>query len=227
MSENFYEEKLKEIRKAIADGDFKLANNLLTEELKMPYIPQIYENQFKELFTEVIRNLMTDEGRKQVPLEEQVEMLFGEDGEQLMAIEMLKDANVRPVKDEIKNRIETYSKDEALKRTFLFELLAEQEIAIEIEIEGQKLDPTKHSITKNEEVKRAIDALPYVVAKHPQMYEPVFNELQRYFLMKFPEVPQDGKLLVEQIYNIVLSMFEADVVLTEQEKEIFDFLNKG
>lgn len=225
MSNNFYDEKLNEIKAAIEKGDFKLAHSLLTEELKMPYIPAVYEKQFQELFADVVRALMTEEGRKQLPIEDISEMLFGEDAEQLMAIEMLKDSNIRPIKDEIKRRIESYTDADALKRTFLFELLAGQEIAMEIVINNVVLDPSKHSITKSEEVKRAIDALPYIVAKNPQMYEPVFNELQRYFLLKFPEVPLDGKLLVEQIYNIVRSMFEPSMVLTDEEKEIFNTLN--
>lgn len=225
MSQNFYEEKIAEIKSLISQNQKKEAINLLQEELKMPYIPHKYEKEFLELFDNLNQSVLKEVNKKHYSIDELSEMLFEDEYKQLEAIEALKNVNVRPIQNDIKKRIETYTNKESIKRAFLFELLAEQEISIDISIDNETLNPLKDSIVKNKEVKLAIEALPYIVAKRPQMYEIVFNELQRYLLLTFPKFPKNGRELIEQIYHIALSIFEPEQELTQEEKNIFEILN--
>ena len=105
---NFYEEKIKEISNLVTNNQLVDALRVLTEELKMPYIPKIYEEEFNKLALEITSKLKGDNGDNTPAIDALLEMLFSEnEDEQAFALGYMSFHNLRPHVEQIKNRIES------------------------------------------------------------------------------------------------------------------------
>ena len=108
MSKNYYEEQLEKIIKLIKKEEYKIAYDLIEDELKMPYIPEIYEVKFIDLLNNVKSELLNDNISHSVPKDVALDYLTSEDEQkEAMALELLRDHNLRPEKELFKRRIET------------------------------------------------------------------------------------------------------------------------
>ena len=226
MNTNFYEEKLKEVDLLIKDNKLLEATAILKEELSMPYVPEKYEKQFRKIFDETMFALLSDNGsHKSINIEELLSMLNKDEESQSIALELLKNHNLRPVASTLKARIESWTKEESLKRAFLFELLADQEINIDINIDGVNVNPQKNSILNNNEVIKGLKNIPTLVEKSPQLLEPTVNEFRRYLLLNFPNEITNGEELSINIFNIIKHLLNNEFSLSEKEMKILKILN--
>ena len=226
MNTNFYEEKLEEVNLLIKNNQLLKVVDILKEELNMPYVPAKYEVQFKKILDETIFKLMDDKGSNtMVNIEDVLSMLNKDEESQAVALELLKGHNLRPVASVLKARIESWDQKDNLKRSFLFEMLAEQEINIDVSIDGSILNPSKNSILENIEVVKGLKMIPSLVEKTPQLLEPTIGEYRRYLLLNFPNKIQDGEQLARNIFNIINHMFNQENSLTNEEVKILEILN--
>lgn len=226
MKTNFYEEKIAEIKKQLINSEYVEAQKSLSAELSMPYIPEKYEKEFIKLFKDLKFQMMDNNSEnKTIAIDSLMQMLAGDEESQNIALELLKTHNLRMVSSSIKARLESWEKKDNLKRAYLFELLAEQEIDIDINIDGQILNPKKDSILNNVEVGKAIQMIPILVSKMPQLLEPTVDEFRRYLLLNFPNKINNGEKIATQIFNIVHNLFSGIGVLTEEEEKIKKILN--
>lgn len=226
MKTNFYEEKIAEIKKQLDNSEFFEAHKSLSAELSMPYIPEKYEKEFIQLFERLKFQMMDNNGEnKTLAIDSLMQMLAGDDESQNIALELLKTHNLRMVSSTIKARIESWNKEENLKRAYLFELLAEQEIDIAINIDGKILNPKTDSILNNPEVNKAIQLIPTLTGQMPQLLEPTIDEFRRFLLLNFPSKITNGEKIAQQIFNIVNSLFNSEKTLSEEEEKIRKILN--
>ena len=226
MQDNFYTEKINEIKKLIKNGELTKAQQELTEELNMPYIPEIYEVEFSKLYQEILHTLMSDQPDNKVKaLDTIMEMLFGDESAQSIALELISSHNLRPVKTQIKNRIESWTSKDAIKRSFLFEILCEQEINLDVLIDGVKVNPIKDQVVDNKTLLEALKIIEELSLKNPQLKDIAFNEVRRFILINFPKKDFEIKPLVNSIYKITESMFNENISLDKKDMEIREILN--
>ena len=103
MTKNHYEEKIEKVQKLIASGEYKIAYDILDEELKMPYIPKIYETTFIDMMNDIKVEMIGEPTQHIVPREIAMDYLISGDMEkEIMAIEMLRVHNLRYEVDTIK-----------------------------------------------------------------------------------------------------------------------------
>lgn len=97
---NYYEACIHSIEKAIEEQDYTMAKQLLDEELRMPYIPEIYHQRLMELQSNIPSS---DSLRSPVyhDLEEIERALLGNPQEQIKALTSLEFMNIRMVKEEV------------------------------------------------------------------------------------------------------------------------------
>lgn len=226
MKDNFYTEKINEIKKLIENGELTKAQQELTEELNMPYIPEIYEVEFSKLYQEILHALMSDQPDNKVKaLDTIMEMLFGDESAQSIALELISSHNLRPVKTQIKNRIESWTSKDAIKRSFLFEILCEQEINLDILIDGVNVNPIKDQVVDNKTLLEALKIIEELSLKNPQLKDIAFNEVRRFILINFPKRDFEIKSLTNSIYKITASMFNENISLDKKDMEIREILN--
>lgn len=127
--DTYYEEILKEIRKLMAEGDFKEAFAILEDELAIAYIPRDSEAQMIELYNECRSELQVNKTKRAYDDDDIVALLNGSLEQQFMAVEMLKKSNLRNHMEEI----EAYlcNQPEVLVRCLLIDALMEQNISEE------------------------------------------------------------------------------------------------
>ena len=95
MDHNFYESVINEIQEHIEAGDFDKAEQLVTVELAMPYIPSAVETQLHELKQEVQARRPLIVKQQQYSEEEILAMLHDTNEKQLYMIEYLAHVNIR------------------------------------------------------------------------------------------------------------------------------------
>ena len=110
----------------------------------MPYIPEIYESQYIKLINDIKSEVKGDDQPTIVTRDIAIDYLLSENEEkENISLELLRDHNLRYVKDVLKNRLETWPSNKNTQKAFLFELLVEQEIDMEINFNGFNLNPKK------------------------------------------------------------------------------------
>ncbi len=125
MSENFYDELLREIRQAIQSQDYPKAQSLINEELSMPYSPQRVLDQLAVFQQEIEAKQDHSETLKVLTAEQIEEYLYSDEERALKAVNYLRKSNCRQYLEVF----ETALKDETLDhylRVILLEVLKEQ-----------------------------------------------------------------------------------------------------
>lgn len=123
---DYYQDKLNEIKQLIKLQDYQKAKFLLDDELRMPYIPQVYENQFNQLDMEVCQALNPQSTHKQYDESQLLDMLSNPDEKALAAINYLRSSNIRNYLDVVKTYLG--NNPHYLLRSQLIEILIEQDI---------------------------------------------------------------------------------------------------
>ena len=227
MSQNFYKQTIEDIRKLIKEEKIETAKQIVDQELNMPYIPAKYEKTFLELQGQINFKLISDIGpNNNKTIEWVIEKLFGNEKQQIMALENLNKYNLRTINDKLKERIQSWKPKDKFKQAYLFELLSEQEIDMDIKIENKILNPSKHSIFHDKQFLIALKEIEKHTHKQPQLHEMVINQLQHYALKIFPNKIKNGKELSKQITQAVKSLIDPEIKLSDQEKKILQTLNK-
>lgn len=228
MIKNYYEEKLEEISILLKENNFKKVYEIIQEELKMPYIPEIYEKQFLETINDIKHYIVGDESPTSLSREIAMEYLISDDeAQECIALELLKEHNLRYEKEIIKQRIETWPIEKNMLKAFLFESLVEQEIDIDINFNGLKLNPkTTGTILLNKEVQKTMEEIPNYFEKNPAASNMALDEFQKFLLITYPAVPENGKEFAKDISQIIKSMFEDGIKLTDKQKRIKELLSK-
>lgn len=228
MDKNFYEEKLENISKLMNDNDFAEARRLIEEELKMPYIPKKYEGRFIELLNDIKLKTMDDKKvAMTLSLDVALEYLTSEDEErELIALEVLSEHNLRYCKDVLKNRIETWPSNKNMMKAFLFELLVDQEIDIDINYDGQIINPkNRGSIMQNSNVLNIYKILQTSFEKNPSLTQMATQEFERYLLLIYPNVPDNHNEFAEDFKKVIESLLNKDISLNERQLNIKKKLN--
>ena len=227
MSQNFYKQTIEDIKKLIKEDKIETAKKMVDKELNMPYVPAKYEKIFLELQGQINFKLISDIGpNNNKTIEWVMEKLFGNEKQQIMALENLSKYNLRTIKNKLKERIQSWKQKDKFKQAYLFELLSEQEIDMNIEIDSQVMNPIKHSIFHDKQFLIAIKEIEKHTQKQPQLYEMVVNQLQHYVLKIFPNKIKNGKELSKHITKAVKSLIDEEIELNDQEKKILQTLNK-
>ena len=228
MSKNYYEEKLDEIYSLIEDKKNAEAYDLIKEELKMPYVPEIYETKFVEILENMKSELPSEIKSTMVPRDVAIEYLLSEDSQQeAIALELLRDHNLRYDQDLYKKKIETWGSDKNIFKAYLFELLVEQKINIDINFNGIKMNPSKNgTILKNKEVEIAMNEIQKWFEKNPSALALALDEAQRFLLITYPAIPESGIDYARDISKIVESMFDEKMILTERQTKMKELLKK-
>lgn len=135
--DTYYEDILKKVEALIKEGQYENAYAILDEELSMPYIPKEYEEPLIAYFNQCRSECKWKDNR--VYREEDIETLLnGSLEEAFLAIEQLKNSNIRNHMDVIQD----YLKDNPhyLVRSLLIEAMMEQNISDEVCIDVDGLE---------------------------------------------------------------------------------------
>lgn len=228
MLKNYYDEKLEVINTLLKKEKFKKVYEIINKELKMPYIPEIYEFQFIKIMNDIKSDVIGKDSLTVVPREVVIDYLLSEDPEQeMIALELLRDHNLRYEKEIIKKRIETWPVSKTTQKAYLFELLIEQEINMEVNFNGLILNSkTNGSILEKPTVIETMNQMSKYFKKNPSTLNMALDEFQRFLLISYPAVPEDGKEFAKDISQIVKSMFESKINLTKKQLRIKEMLSK-
>lgn len=132
---DYYTEKINEIKKLINNQEYDEALIILKSELSMPYIPMDCEKIFNDLLQEV--NSYRDEkniNRRCIYDKEQVlQLLNGELSDAYIAIEFLKESNIRNYLDVVEAYLSV--NPDKMIRAALIEILVDQQIHDEINLD--------------------------------------------------------------------------------------------
>ncbi len=224
---DYYQEKIQEI-KELMKTDIHKAFSESSKEMSMPYIPEKYEAEISGIHNELLIQIQGELNNKSYSLDEVLEMFWSnEETKEAVAIENLKNLNLRTVKEEIKKWIESKPNEKNISKAYLYELLVSQEVDIDITIDKVTLNPVKDgSMFDNQQIKIGFETLQELSANEPALEKSLLEEFERYMLISFPNKPRNGSELAKQIYNIVKQMFDDSIVLTDQEKTLAEVLNK-
>lgn len=92
---SYYSELIYKVKEYIEDNKIKEAKEILSEELKMPYIPKEYEEELKSLDKTVNEMITLEVGVKETSIEKIEEYLNGDAKMQLQAVAALFEKNMR------------------------------------------------------------------------------------------------------------------------------------
>lgn len=160
--ETYYEEIIKEVQLLIEKKDYKEAYAILSDELKMPYIPLECEAKLIELYN-VCRSICELNRSEKAYSEEDLEELFqGTLEMQFQAVEICKNCNLRNHLEVV----EHYLNDEPhyLIKSMLIDALIEQQIHDEIRLQHDGLEITfiPYYIDPPMEADGALETLAYL-----------------------------------------------------------------
>lgn len=135
--EKYYEQIIEDIKLKIEKNLVEEAYQICKEELEVSYIPSDVEEILKDLESDCIFQL-SDKKRSKYT-QEDIEDLFNKDENHIMiAIDLLKNSNVRNYIDVIENYIS--NKPHPIIRSYLIELLIDQGISDELKLNYDGLE---------------------------------------------------------------------------------------
>ncbi|MCK5806775.1 MAG: DUF3196 family protein [Mycoplasmataceae bacterium] len=227
MSKNYYDETIEKVNKLMGDKKYEEADILLNTELAMPYIPKIYEDIFVDLKNEIKSFTIDESFTKTVPIDVALDYLTsGDINNESIALELLRDHNLRNHVEIIKKVIESWGADKNMLKAYLFELLIEQEINIDINLNGIQMNPSKtKTILENESVVSVMALIEDALKKNPSELSVALDEFQRFLLVTYPMVPNESKAMADDIVAVVHRMFDDKQELTERQKKIKEILS--
>lgn len=133
MDHNYYDEIMLKIRELINTEQLKQAQQLLDEELSMPYIPSYAEKQFHEMKRELHGRLSKDTFHGVLPHEIENYLMSDDPREQLRAVQSLSEYSCRSYLDLIQSFFEM--RPDAKIQALMIDILIEQQINEEFVIE--------------------------------------------------------------------------------------------
>jgi hypothetical protein len=193
--ENYYQEILQEIQKAIDSGDYEEAWFLLKRELEMPYIPLEVEKKLKEMARDVRSARQEKKDPGEPDLETLLRQLKGQPKSQLAAAGMLCSRNLRECLNEIKDWLRKDPQPEAA--ALIIDALAEQGIDDEFEFNKNGVEYTFWSS----------DVIPAVKSEGFRYGD----EWLRRWLVHYPQYYEMARtLLIHEVYLFLPLSYEKD-----------------
>lgn len=228
MSKNYYEEKIKSIENLIQNKKYKKAKKEIINELKVSYVPRIYEDVFNSMLEQISNKFDFNEKTKIISKAVAIDYLVSNDEKkETMAIELLRDHNLHLDKEIIKTRIETWDSNKNLLKAYLFEILVEQNIDIDINFNGLNLNPLKNgSILDKKEAIETLNEIEKIFTKNPSWKKMAIDEFYKFLLLNYPFVPEKPKEFANDICKIINSYFDNNFKLTSKQKKIKIILSK-
>ena len=228
MSKNYYDEKIKDIENLIESKKYKEAQKEINNELNVPYVPKIYEDVFNSMLEQILDKLETNEKTQTISKAVALDYLISNDEQkEVIAIELLRDHNLHFDKEIIKTRIETWNFDKNLLKAYLFEILVEQNIDIDINFNGLNLNPLKNgSILDKKEVQSTLKTIEKIFTKNPSWRKMATDEFHKFLLLNYPFVPEKPEETAHDICKIINSYFDDNLELTAKQKKIKTILSK-
>ena len=202
MNNNYYDDILEKINKALENNENQRALFYIEEEMSMPYIPMEFEEQLIELQKRCKAGMHDD--RTHLSDEEIIEYLNGSPLKQIMAVNALNDKNIREYLDVV----ETYLKGEGdvKAKVLLINTLMEQDITeeltvnkdgFEIEFTPRYAEPVEISDGYN----RAMEFFDEVLKQNPSVYQMAKDLLGQKCFMYLPlsYAEDEGLILAKEI----------------------------
>lgn len=136
---NYYEECLAQIKHLIEQEDYQHAEQLLNEELSMPYIPSSIEAQLLQLKRDVQAVQSKEKFHGLLPHEIEVGLIHENPVVQLRAVHTLSELNCRNYLDAIQAFFD--SKPDHKIQALMIDILIEQQIneEFELEVDGMQM----------------------------------------------------------------------------------------
>ncbi len=210
--ENYYNEVIDEIKKAIENGELEEADYLLKKELSMPYIPQDVEEALHKLKKDVAYAKSDKKDIREESLEDLLSKLsHGKAQSQLAAANALQERNLRSCVEEIQNYLEKDPCPEAA--ALIIEALAEQEIDDEFTLRKDGIEYTFYGdevvpVTKSKGLLKTLDLLQDEYLKNPSMFQLaksiLIHKVYLYLPLSYEE--EEANYLKEEIVQEIESL---------------------
>ncbi|HCY06963.1 MAG: DUF3196 domain-containing protein [Erysipelotrichaceae bacterium] len=137
---NYYDKIIFKIKELIEDNNITQAKDLLDEELKMPYIPSLYEEELIRLNQTVNSLIKLDDDEKEISIIKIEEYLYGNDKQQLQAVSALFEKNLRNHIKLVQDYLDSKPNKEAA--SLLIDAMIEQELTNEFKYTKDNLEYT-------------------------------------------------------------------------------------
>lgn len=213
--DNYYDQLLISIKQAIIMQDFLSAQDLIANELKMPYVPLYIEKQLNELKDQLPKS--DDHKQRLVGDHETIAMLLnGNNEQQAQAIEYLSELNIRSYLSLIRHYL--INSDNEMLKSILVAICIKQQVNEELTIfkEGCQIDFVPATI------ENPMDTEGYIVTQHlltvwlinddPTLLTLTLDILMQLVYLKLPEsyVEEETENLAYSILRYVLVAMNDD-----------------
>lgn len=133
MPDNYYDELLKSVNRAMAEENYQQASRLIDDELAMPYVPETVMGQLESLKRDLAGKLTAEKRQVIMSPEEVYESLFSDSESAYLALNYLKKANIRQYLGVIKDYLGSEDGNEMIS-SLLLELCHDQQIHDELTV---------------------------------------------------------------------------------------------
>ena len=219
--EGYYDETLKEIKELEAEGKYRDALSMIDQELKMPYIPEEFENEIRRIRRDLVYYMNESREEREDSLDTLLRKLKGSPQMQLAAASKLCSRNLRECLDEIKEWLQNEPQPEA--SSLIIEALAQQEISDEFILKRNDIEYTfwSDSVTPCNESEGFLEALDYLVqwlgTSHPDLLQMSRSVLihEVYMFLPLSYDAGEGKDLALSVVKQVSELMDDGEVYSE------------
>lgn len=227
IKNNFYEQKIQDIKLLMQQNKMPQALEMLKTELSMPYIPLNYEQIFLQLFNEINHDQKTnDHDLKMMSSQTFMKILNSNNVlKTSFALDAIQELNLHKLAKDLKQWIENPNNNRIVK-IYLLEAMSEQNINLDINFEKKVLNPSNiGSIFSKSTVINAFKKIENITHKTPFLTNLVFQNLKAFLLINYPTTDisdQDIKSLVK----ITNYMLNENICLTKKEQILINRIKK-
>ena len=135
--DSYYDGLIRQVKELMDDSRHAEAFDLLKEELSMPYIPKVYEEEIITLYNACRSELKLQNNSTRRTADDIDALLKGSVDEQFQAVEQLKSSNIRNHLTEVQDALDSDANEWV--KVFLIEALCEQNVSEEFFMERDGL----------------------------------------------------------------------------------------
>lgn len=214
--DNYYNELLVKIENEMQKGAYEKAKLVVEEELRMPYIPKEIEAKLIAFYNECKHQLNDASKEVTYVLEDVTQLLKGNLEEQFMAVELLRNSNIRSELDVVESYLK--ANPHYLIRSYLIDILMEQQVQEEIKInyEGYEVTFIPISIKKPMEAKGIQIALQtlrmWFENDNPSFLGQCIDTLikEAYLRLPFSIEEDEGEIIAQAVTHYVFEAYDEE-----------------